>query len=53
MINDVKKYSLKSVKQYIEKNEQYDLSHMICEVTGIAERDMKGLTKVKEKMIKM
>lgn len=40
VINDVKKYSLKSVKQYIEKYEQYDLSHMICEVTGIAERDV-------------
>lgn len=40
VINDVKKYSLKSVKQYIEKYEQYDLSHMICEVTGIAERDL-------------
>lgn len=40
VINDVKKYSLESVKQYFEKNKQYDLLHMICEVTGIAKGDV-------------
>lgn len=40
VINDVKKYSLESIKQYIEQNEKFDLLDMICEVNGIDEEEI-------------
>lgn len=39
-INDVSKYSLESIKQYIEQNEKFDLLDMICEVNGIDEEEI-------------
>ena len=39
-IKDVSKYSLESIKQYIEQNEKFDLLDMICEVNGIDEEEI-------------
>lgn len=39
-INDVSKYSLESIKEYIDQNDEFDLLDMLCKVNGIDEEEV-------------
>ena len=39
-INDVSKYSLESIKEYIDQNSEFDLLAMLCEINEIDEEEV-------------